>query len=424
LKNGADRQSVLFWSVRQKLDLAKEFRTQLEKMDAQEKALVRKLDLRLLPFLSLLFLFNFLDRANLGNVHTTMIEDLGITEQQFSLCIGIFFISYMFCEIPSNLILKKVGPSRWLPFIIVCWGTFSTCMVFISNFAGLVVCRALLGIMEAGFTPGVVLYLTYWYKNEEQAVRQTLFFLSGPCATAISGILAFYLLQLGGHGGLKGWQWVFLIEGIPSILLGITAYFFLPDYPQNAKNLTEDEKRLAMERLGRSDQSKFKFNKKEFFGTLIHPQIWLFSLNSALFLSPFYSAVYFLPAIVESFGVSPITSNLMITPIFLVTAVSGLAFAVLSDRKKERPLHIVTAAVISFLGFLGLGLFDYFNLVGYAYASCFVAVAGIFPATVLNLSWLSSSIEGNTARAVGIAMVICLGDLGVFFSKIFFLFFK
>jgi MFS family permease len=199
---------------------------------AAERRLLRRIDRRLLPWLSLLYLLSFLDRANLGNAHTALQRDLHLSDAEYSLAVGAFFIGYVLCELPSNLLLRRATPRKWLARIVVSWGAATAAAAAVSSFTGLVVARCALGIAEAGFFPAMVLYLTMWYRNREQSLRLALVYAAAALAGSLGGILAFGILRLDGAGGLGGWQWLFIIEGVPSILAGIVTWFYLPNDPQ------------------------------------------------------------------------------------------------------------------------------------------------------------------------------------------------
>ncbi|RCH94373.1 hypothetical protein CU097_012115 [Rhizopus azygosporus] len=189
-----------------------------------EKKLVRKLDTRLLPFLSFMYLFSSLDRSSLGNaVLDNFEEDVGITPDQFNTCVTIFYVGFLIFQIPSNILLKRFTAKRWLPFLMLLWGTIACLHATVRNYTQLLIFRFLLGFFEAGFFPGVIYFLTLFYKKNEMATRIALFWGSTVAAHAYAGVLAYGILQLRGSGGLTGWQWLFLIEGIPTVLVSVIA---------------------------------------------------------------------------------------------------------------------------------------------------------------------------------------------------------
>ena len=214
--------------------------------------LLHKIDLRLLPFLSWIYLLAFLDRVNIGSVHSTLRSTLSLSDSEFSLGVGVFFIGYCIFEIPSNLMLKRFTPSRWISRIMFSWGIIMTIMAFVWNLPTLLILRFALGVCEAGFFPGILYYLTFWYPAECRALRIAYFYTAGVAAGAVAGILGYFLLQLEGTLGLHGWQWVFIVEGIPSAVFGVITWFYLPDFPETSKWLTAEEKLLLKGILDKS----------------------------------------------------------------------------------------------------------------------------------------------------------------------------
>jgi sugar phosphate permease len=208
------------------------------------------MDLRLIPMLAALYLLSFLDRGNIGNAKIQGLQtDLKLTGQQYNLCATVFFFTYCAFEIPSNLLLKRFRPSIWLPSIMVAWGTVMTLMGLVKSYHGLLVARIFLGVAEAGLYPGVAYYLTMWYCTEELALRQGLFFSAASVAGAFSGLLAYAIAKMNGVGGLAGWQWIFILEGLLTVVVAISAFFILHDFPDTAGFLTVEEKAWVVHRL-------------------------------------------------------------------------------------------------------------------------------------------------------------------------------
>ncbi|KAG1157825.1 hypothetical protein G6F36_014212 [Rhizopus arrhizus] len=194
---------------------------------SESRALLWKLDLRIIPLIGALYLCSFLDRVNIGNARLAgLTTDLNISPNAYNAALSIFFAGYVLFEVPSNMILKVVGPSKWIPIVMLSWGTVMACMAACKNSAGLLASRFFLGITEAGLFPGIIFYLSLWY---------TLFFSCSTLAGAFGGVLAYGIMQMDGVGGLHGWQWIFIIEAIPTLLLAFAAYALLPDFPENSK---------------------------------------------------------------------------------------------------------------------------------------------------------------------------------------------
>src|ERR1700731_768053 len=210
---------------------------------------IAKVSRRLLPFMALLYFVNFLDRINLGFAALTMNKDLGLSAYVYGLGAGIFFFGYFIFEVPSNLILERIGARLWIARIMLTWGLISAGMAFVSGETSFIVMRFLLGVAEAGFFPGMILYLTYWYPAEYRARFLAAFAIAVPVSSVIGAPISGLLLGLDGAMGVKGWQWVFIIEGIPSVLLGIVTWFYLPDRPAKAGWLTVEQKAWLSSRL-------------------------------------------------------------------------------------------------------------------------------------------------------------------------------
>ena len=217
-----------------------------------EKRLVRKLDLMIIPPIMLLYLLSFLDRVNIGNARLYGLEkDLGMAGNQYQTAVSLLFVTYILSELPSNLVIKKFKPSRWIALITTLWGIIATCTGAVQSYAGLIVCRLLLGLVEGGLFPGCVLYLTLFYTKRELALRVGYLFVSAALAGAFGGLLGYAIGHLDGHGGLRGWRWIMIIEGLPTIVLGVSVWWWLADDPETAYYLTPAEKELGIVRKER-----------------------------------------------------------------------------------------------------------------------------------------------------------------------------
>jgi|TARA_R110002003_G_scaffold144_5_gene13357 MFS family permease len=258
-----------------------------------EKKILRKMDLRLIPMLALLYLLSFLDRGNIGNAKIEGLqEDLGMSGAQYNWCLTVFFFTYAAFEVPSNLLLKKLRPSVWLPTIMVAWGVVMTLMGIVQSYEGLLIARIFLGVTEAGLFPGVAYYITMWYARHEAQFRQALFFSAASVAGAFSGLLAFGIAHMDGVGNLAGWRWIFILEGILTVVVAIVAYFTLFDFPETASFLTEEERAFVVYRLkyqdfkdeaeagavrvAQDDTFQWKFVKSAFLDWQIWTNIWVY----------------------------------------------------------------------------------------------------------------------------------------------------
>ncbi len=241
-----------------------------------ERATLRRVSLRLLPFLFLLYVFNILDRVNVGFARLQMMQDLQLSEEAYGLGVSVFFLGYFVFEVPSNLMLRRMGARRWLAHILISWGVLSASMMFVTGPASFYLLRLLLGLAEAGFFPGIILYLSYWFPARERA-RAVSRFMTGSAVTGIFGnpLSGAILHYLGGVGGLAGWQWLFLLEGLPTILLGIVALFYLTDRPEQASWLAPVQRDWLAAHMNREEQHRQQHHRLTLLQALMQPRVLL-----------------------------------------------------------------------------------------------------------------------------------------------------
>ncbi|KAJ6440498.1 MFS nicotinic acid transporter Tna1 [Purpureocillium lavendulum] len=390
-----------------------------------EKKVLRKMDIRLIPMLALLYLLSFLDRANIGNAKIEGLqEDLGMTDDQYNWCLTVFFFTYAAFEVPSNLLLKKYRPSRWLPFIMVCWGIVVTLMGIVQNYTGLLIARVFLGLSEAGLFPGVAYYLTMWYCRKEIQLRQAMFFSAASVAGAFGGLLAFGIGKMDGVGGLEGWRWIFILEGIVTVLVAVLAFFLLYDFPETAEFLTEEERAFVIHRLkyqgqihtatedgyamvavAQAEEFKWDYVWQAF-------KDWQIWVNILLFWGiscPLYGLSLFLPTIVKALGYTSSTAQLMTVPLYATASVLAVISAWCSDKVGRRSPFV--------LGFMSVMVLGFCMCIASAdpkvvYAGVFLGVCGMYPAFPGVISWLSNNLAGGYKRSVGMAIHIGAGNLG------------
>ncbi|KAF9163464.1 hypothetical protein DFQ26_002482 [Actinomortierella ambigua] len=274
----------------------------------------RKADLHLIPIFSLLYLFSFIDRVNIGNAKVAGIEkSLGITSNQFNMALTVFFIGYILFEIPSNVMLKLLGPKIWISLVIVVWGGIMMAMAAANNAGSLMAARFFLGVAEAGLLPGVIYMISVWYTKREMALRNGLFFSMASFAGAFSGILAYGISKLHGKANLEGWQWIFLLEGLFTICLVPLAYFGLPQSPATAWFLTQAERELQVARL-RRDAGPAKeehFSWTQFRMAVTDWQVYMYIIGYFMGSAPLFALSLFIPSIVLSFKYDPLITQLM-----------------------------------------------------------------------------------------------------------------
>ncbi|KAJ8653364.1 hypothetical protein O0I10_011015 [Lichtheimia ornata] len=385
--------------------------------DAQlEKRLVRKYDLMLLPFLSLMYLFSSLDRSSLGNaVLDNFEEDVGITPDQFNTSITIFYVGFLLFQIPSNIMLKKFTARRWLPLLMIAWGTMACLHATINGFASLVILRFLLGVFESGFFPGVIFFLTLFYKKNEIATRIALFWGSTVAAHAYAGILAYGILRLRGAQSMAGWQWLFLIEGIPTVLVAIIAWFYLPSSPETWSRLTLEEQRLAVSRLAIEDGGQHHHhvslrdlddasNREQAIKALVDWKVWLWMVMFFSGSVANTSISNFLPLIVKGMGYNDkLSANLMSSPPYLGAVIVMIGMAYSSDKFQERTYHAIAGATFCLIGYVILTTLTARSAL---YAGICIVVAGVHTINPIMNAWLTSNIAPEMKRSVAAAMAV------------------
>jgi MFS family permease len=251
---------------------------------------------RLVPFLMLMYVVSFLDRANVAFAKQALAATEGISEQVYALGAGLFFLSYATCGFPSNLILHRIGARKWLGSLLIAWGVVSAGTMFVTGPGSFYALRLLLGVTEAGFFPGVILYLTYWFPNRVRGRIMGLFYLGVPLALVLGGPLSGYLLEFHGRGGLAGWQWMFLVEGLMAVVAGVFAFVFLENRPAQATWLPPDEKQALLDDLAREEHARRAAGPAELLPMLRDPRVLRFVLIYALIQVSTYGVVFYLPA--------------------------------------------------------------------------------------------------------------------------------
>ncbi|MBI1328650.1 MAG: MFS transporter [Alphaproteobacteria bacterium] len=376
-------------------------------MDGSEKVFT-KAAWRLLPFMVVLYVFSFLDRVNVGFAALTMNEDLSFTPQIFGFGAGIFFFGYFLFEMPSNLILARVGARLWMFRIMLTWGLVSMATAFVTTPMQFYAARFLLGVAEAGFFPGMILYLTYWFPAAMRARFFTLFLVAVPLANVIGAPVSGIILGADGVAGLQGWQWLFLIEGLPSCLLAFAILFVLPDGPAKAAWLTGDEKAAIAARLS-SDPSPAH---ERLLPMLKDARIWLCVIPYFGIVLALYGLSLWLPQIVKAMGYSNVQTGFIVAVPYVVAMAAMIVWSRSSDTREERVWHVAIAAA---LGAIGLGLAALIGDGIGGFAALIVAMAGVYAA--LGVYWtLPTSILGGVAAAGGIALINSIANLGGFFG--------
>ena len=382
-----------------------------------EKATYAKVTWRLIPFLFLLYILAYLDRVNVGFAKLQMATDLKFSDTVYGWGAGIFFIGYFFFEVPSNVILHKVGAKIWIARIMIVWGVISAAMMYTSSELMFYVMRFLLGVAEAGFFPGMILYLTFWYTRTHRAKMVAGFMTAIALAGVIGGPVSGWILgNMAGVHDLKGWQWLFLLEGVPSVVVGFLVLFFLDDGPAKAKWLTDDEKALVLRRL--EEEEKVKRSQGEMNHTFLdafrNAKVWVLCVVYFGIVMGTYGISFWLPQIIkETITKDPVQIGLLSAIPWAAAAIAMVWNGHHSDATGERRWHVAGACMIGAVAFAvsaipGVG--------GYAgLAALTVATAGVMSA--VSCFWsVPTGILSGTAAAAGIAWINSVGNLAGFVS--------
>jgi D-galactonate transporter len=377
-----------------------------------EKAAYSKVTWRLIPFLFLCYVVAYLDRVNVGFAKLQMLADLKFSDTVYGLGAGIFFIGYFLFEVPSNIILHRTGARVWIARIMVTWGIISSAMMFVTTPTIFYVLRFLLGVAEAGFFPGIILYLTYWFPSARRARVVALFMTAIALSGVVGGPLSGWIMQsFAGVLGWAGWQWLFLLEGIPSIVVGACVFFYLDDSIAKAKWLSDAEKRVLIDNISRDEGSRAEHSLKQVFG---NGQVWLMASIYFCFIMGLYGISFWLPQLIKTAGVKDVFDVGLLTMIpYGLAALAMVIASRSSDRTGERRFHIAGAGFVGGLGLVLSGVFG--GDVTLAMAALSLATMGILAS--LPLFWtLPTSMLRGAAAAAGIALINSVGNLAGFVS--------
>jgi ACS family tartrate transporter-like MFS transporter len=368
--------------------------------------------MRLLPLLVILFIVSYLDRVNVSFAKLTMNAALRIDDAVYAFGAGIFFIGYFLFEVPSNLILEKVGARRWIARIMLTWGVVSGATAAVTGADSFVTMRFLLGVAEAGFFPGIILYLTYWFPQTERARVIGLFMVGIPLTGLIGSPVSSLLLGLDGWRGLQGWQWLLLLEALPAVVLGLGCLAWLPDGPAQARWLTPPEREWLASALAAERAAVHKAGRTSLRGALVSGRVWALALVYFGIVLAVYGLGFWLPTLVHDFGISVTRVGWVTMLPFACGAPFMVWWGRSSDRKGERVRHLIGASLLAFAGFEGASLSH--ALVPQVLFLCLAAM-GIYGA--LPIFWtFPTAFLTSTAAAAGIAFINSVGNLGGYFG--------
>ncbi|MEQ4720597.1 MFS transporter [Nonomuraea sp. B19D2] len=380
---------------------------------ARENTVFRKVVRRIIPFLVLCYIVSYLDRVNVGFAKLQMSDDLGFSEGVYGLGAGLFFVGYFFFEVPSNLMLQRIGARTWIARIMISWGLVSASFMFVTNETIFYVLRFLLGAAEAGFYPGVILYCTYWFPAHRRARVIAMFMSAIPVAGIFGNPLSGWIMDtFQGVNGWQGWQWMFLLEAIPALLIGVITLFYLDNSVRSAKWLTEEEK-TVVERAVAADTAHQEVHGRAWDG-FREPKVWLMCGIYFCFVMGQYALTFWMPTFIKSTGIEGnLTIGVLSAVPFVAALVAMNLFGRSADKRRERRWHLVVPALMGTVGFTLAA--SWTGSTALSLAALSIAAAGVL--TCAPLFWsLPTAFLSGTAAAAGLAVINSVGNLAGFAS--------
>ncbi|MFC7364157.1 MULTISPECIES: MFS transporter [Bhargavaea] len=378
-----------------------------------EKSTIAKTMKRILPFILILYVIAYLDRVNLGYAALEMNADLALTAEVFGLLSGIFFIGYFFFEVPSNMIMSKVGAKLWIARIMLTWGIVVVLTGFAQSATHLYILRFLLGVAEAGFFPGVILYLTYWFRASERGRATAVLLLALPIGGIIGAPVSTWIIDNISWAGMQGWRWMFILEGIPALILGVAVLFWMTNRPKDAKWLTDAEKTWLESELEEERNISSSINKVSKLDMIKDSRVWKLSLLYFTGYSAIYGLSFWLPTIIKSLSVST-TTNMEIGWLAMIPSLVGIPAILLmgwsADRTGAHKTHLLVCFLVAIVGFIGCGLS---TSVIPVVLMLTITSFGLYGFTGCFFAYMTFFFTENTAP-VGIALVNSFAALGGF----------
>ncbi|RXT87624.1 MFS transporter [Pseudomonas syringae] len=384
--------------------------------DAEGNHVYRRITLRLIPFIFICYLFNYLDRVNVGFAKLQMLDALSFSETVYGLGAGIFFIGYVLCGLPSNLALNRFGPRRWIGLMMITWGIFSTCLMFVTTPVEFYVLRFLTGMAEAGFFPGIVLYLSRWYPNQRRGRIMALFMSAIPVSGLLGGPFSGWILNhfAAGQGGMAGWQWMFLIQGVPTVALGVLAFVLLCDKVEDARWLTPGQRQRVKTDITNDELSRPVHGKSSVASVLSMPFIWILGFIYFCIQSGVYAINFWLPSIIKNLGFSDALVIGWISAVpYLMAGVFMLLVGRSADMRNERRWHLVVPMLMGATGLIIAANFATLPIV----AIIGLTIATMGALTSLPMFWpLPTALLSASVAAGGLALINSIGQMAGFLS--------
>ncbi|KAI0767797.1 MFS general substrate transporter [Fomes fomentarius] len=379
----------------------------------EERRLWRKIDMRFMPIVTLLYLCSFLDRANIGNAKLEgLVTQLDLTGHQYNIALTIYFIAYATFCVPSNLVIKKFRPSRWLPSLTVCWGITTALMGLVKTYPQLVGVRICLGVAESGLVCGIFYLYSLWYPKYMLQTRIAMFWAGAGLSGAFSGLLAFCISFMSGTAGLLGWSWIFIIEGLATVIVGVAAYFLLLDLPETTTYLTPEERSYIIHRKKYDNSSvgeEEHFEIRHLWQALLDWQVWVLSFINLTVLTSIYGVSLFLPSIINGFGFNTTISQLLTIPPYVIATIMVVVCSIWSDRIQMRSPFVMMSLSLSAVGY-GINISNAGS--GAKYFGTFLVVIGAYSGFPATSSWVPNNTSGHYKRAVAISIDVIFGNIG------------
>jgi len=375
-----------------------------------ETRVLRKITMRIVPFVMLLYFVAFIDRVNIGFAALTMNKDLGFSPTVFGFGAGIFFLGYFLFEVPSNLVLDKVGARIWIARVMITWGLISGAMAFVQGSTSFYVLRFLLGAAEAGFFPGIILYLSYWFPSQQRAAVTAIFMAAAPLSTVLGSPVSGALLEMHGLLGLSGWQWMFIVEAVPALILGVVVLFYMTDRPEKAKWLSDDERNWLVTTMNAESAKKAGTASHSVWRGLADLRVIALALVYFGTSAGLYTLGIWAPQIIKEFGLSSLQVGFLNALPGIAAVIAMVLWARHSDRTGERTWHVVGACMIASIGLVLAGFAGTVVAVLLALSLVNVGISSAKPP----LWSMPTMFLSGSAAAAGIATINSIGNLGGF----------